>query len=102
MSFLAWAHHIPYETNLLQELDKPKDPVELPSCMAVRRGSWVGMVVVVPAFASGQYRHRPVVSTFVIGVVRTIAPAMCRGVHQPGDVPHQDRAHEHAPDQQTR
>src|SRR5947209_3482944 len=69
--------------------------------MAVAGGSWVGVVVVVPALAVGDQGHEPVVAATLPSCVALVAPEMGRGVHRPGDVPDQDRSHENAPDQQA-
>jgi hypothetical protein len=70
--------------------------IEFPPAMTMSRGAWVRMVVVVPAFAARQDCDHPIVAAFVIRLICAVAPQMRCGVHQPGDVPNQDRAHEYS------
>ena len=54
-----------------------------------------------PPLAVADHADEPVVAAEIAGIVTLRAPLVRQRVHRPGDVPHQHRAHEHAPDQQA-
>jgi hypothetical protein len=59
------------------------------------------MVVVVPALAVREQGDDPVVAAVVGRLVVAVAPDMGDRVDRPGAVKHDDRAHEHSPDEQA-
>ena len=69
--------------------------------MPVIGAPWLGVVIVVPAFAVGEHCDQPVVAAVIGRVVCACAPDMGQRIHRPGDVPDNNRAQEHAPDQQA-
>src|ERR1700731_4231342 len=64
--------------------------VELPPAMAVLGRSRIGVMIVVPTFASGQDSNEKIISACVIGRVVSISPQMRDGIDRPRDVPHHD------------
>ena len=66
--------------------DTPPVDVDLVPGDSMSRGSWVGMMVIVPALAKGQQRDPPVVLRIITRGEPARAPHVRRGVDQPGGV----------------
>src|ERR1700722_10981261 len=63
------------------------------------RRLWLGVMVVVPAFAKGQNGDPETVSGSVAGFVALRAPHMRGGIHQPGGMQADDGAQEDSPEE---
>src|SRR5277367_2710822 len=86
------------EADFAEEPDAVVVDVELVPSEAVARTDGVGVVVVVPAFASGEKRDPPVVAGVVLGLEAALAPEMRGGVHKPGGVKANGDAEEGSPE----
>src|SRR6266700_76039 len=72
--------------------------VELVPGVAVTRADRVGVMVVVPTFASCEERDPPVVAGVVLCLEATLAPEVSGGVHEPGGVEADGNAEEGCPE----
>ena len=59
----------------------------------------VGVMIVVPTFATGKDRNEPIVAAVVAGLVVPISPPVRRRINGPGRMPNFDRADKHSPNQ---
>src|SRR5215213_1795072 len=67
-------HHVGGKADPFQEADRQPGVVDLPPAMAMPRRAWIGVVVVVPAFAVGDQADDKVVAAVLIGLVVPVAP----------------------------
>jgi hypothetical protein len=74
------------EAELAEHPDAVVVDVELVPGEAVASTDWMGVVVIVPAFAAGEDGDPPVVAGVVLGFEAALAPEVSCGVDQPGGV----------------
>ena len=55
------------------------------------------MVIVMPSLAIGEECHNEIIPTLVMSVIASIAPAMGKGIHKPGNMPHVGSPHKYSP-----
>src|SRR5687768_13998419 len=67
-------HHVGGKADPFQESDRQPGVVDLPPAMAMPRRAWIGVVVVVPAFAVGDQPDDEVVAAVLVGLVVPVAP----------------------------
>ncbi len=76
--------------------------VDLPPEEALARAALVVMVIVVPSFAHGDEREKPVVARIVGRLVAPLADYVRKRVDGERAVPKKDRRHEETPDETPR
>ena len=86
------------EADLGEEPDSVVVDVELVPLEAVACADRVGVMVVVPAFATGQQSNPPVVAGVVLGLEAPLPPQVGGGVDQPGSVQTDGNAEEGSPE----
>lgn len=92
------------DLDLFGETEFAEDPnavvvdIELVPCETVACADGVGVVVVVPAFATGEHGDPPVVAGVVFGFEAAFAPEVSGGVDQPGGVKADGDAEEGSPE----
>src|SRR5688572_18452498 len=62
------------------------------------RHAWIGMVIVVPAFAVGQQRDPPVIAALVRRLIVAVAPHVAGRIYEPRAVQYEHQPNEHPPD----
>src|SRR4029078_1254659 len=92
----AGRNDIAGEAKPSQEANGQPGVVDLPPAMAMPRRTWIGVVVIVPAFAVGDQPDKKVVAAVLVGFVVPISPHMGHRVDRPCTVPNQDRAYQYA------
>src|SRR4029077_4392487 len=85
-----------------EEADRLIGDVQFPPAMTVAHRAGIRLVVVMPSLAIADDADEEVVPALFVGGIAAIAPEMRHRVDRPGDMPDQDSAQEHAPDQQAR
>jgi len=60
--------------------------IYLPPHQAVARGSWKGMMGIVPSLTHGKNADGDVVPAFILTAIRFLTPQMANGIHAPGYV----------------
>src|ERR1700737_4640978 len=93
------AHYVPREAEPAEREDQPPRGVELIPAQPVKRGLREGMVVVVPRLPQRGQRQPEDVRRMVVDVKAAPAEEVADGVDAPGDVVHEEYAHEPAPQQ---
>eukprot|EP00187_Rhodella_violacea_P003315 CAMPEP_0174896448 /NCGR_PEP_ID=MMETSP0167-20121228/10629_1 /TAXON_ID=38298 /ORGANISM="Rhodella maculata, Strain CCMP736" /LENGTH=431 /DNA_ID=CAMNT_0016136017 /DNA_START=425 /DNA_END=1719 /DNA_ORIENTATION=- len=96
---LLWQPHLCGEAQLLQHPHEVPRHVDLPPQQAVPRAVLERVVVVVPALAKRQQRHRGVVHRDIAGLEALEPPHVRRGVDEPRHVVQRGDADEAAPDE---
>src|SRR5215472_3515884 len=67
----------------MKRVDAEPVDIKLIPCEAVSDAAWIGMVIVMPAFAKRQWCHPPVVGRIITGIKTAAAPSVRGGIHQP-------------------
>src|SRR5579863_5010713 len=88
------------ESDALQNVDQNPGVVDLVPGQPVANRCWMGMVVVVPAFAKRQCGNPPVVPRVVARGKPASAPHMSSGIDQPRGVQTKNHPHTNAPEHQ--
>src|SRR5688572_4280459 len=73
--------------------------IDLPPHQTMARGSWKGMMGIVPSLTHGKNAHGDVIPAFIFNKVSFLAPQMADRIHAPCYVVDQKEACQAAPDQ---
>ena len=98
---MPWRRDLGRDADELEHLDQVVGHIDLPPAVLVARARRIVVVIVVPTLARSQQGDEPVVAAVVVGSVARVAEHVGERIHRPSDVPHDDRAHDHAPNQQA-
>jgi len=86
------------EAELFEQPDAVVVDVELVPHEAVASAHWMGVVVVVPAFAAGEDRDPPVIAGVVFGLEAALTPEVGSRIDEPGGVEADGDAEEGSPE----
>lgn len=90
--------HIPGESAQGEELNEPVAGVEFPPFPSVVCRCRATVVVVVP-FPETHEANEEVISTFIVGLVVPVTPAVGNGIHGPGGMEHEGHPEEESPEE---